>query len=144
MEDFAEIRILKQNGFFGVTLPVTVRLQGSDATATANYTAPFFTANRTYEVVEFNERHETAESSAATCTLQLRKVPDGIAPASGTNILKTGINLKAAANTLQNGEIITTVPSTRRIESGDSLCLVLSAAGTELRGVSATVLLKAI
>lgn len=141
-----EIRIIRRDGYFGVTLPITVRLYDSQATATANYTTPFFTAQRTYEVIEFSQRHETAEVTAAR-TLQLRKVPDGTAPASGTNILSSGIDLQAAANTLQYGTISQTLTDgvpVRRITRGDSLCLIMSGAATELRGVTATVLLKAI
>lgn len=145
--DVDELRILKRDGLFGIIPPITVRLYDSQATATANYTTPFFTAQRTYEVIEFSERHETAESTAATLTLQLRKVPDGTAPASGTNILESGVNLKGTANALRYGTVsqsITSGAPVRRLIRGDSLCLIMSAAATELRGVTATVLLKAI
>lgn len=141
-------RILRQNGFYGVTLPVMVRLYDTTAQTAVNYTAPFFIANRSYKVIQVIERHEAAGTDAGSVTLQLVKVPSGTAPGSGTNILSAGINLKATANTNQT---ITSLTSTKinqdtssRLVSGDALSLSSSGTLTALKGVTVYVLLRAI
>lgn len=138
-----ELRILKPAGLFGVTLPVMVRIKGSDAATAGNYTAPFFIANRSYEVIEVRERHETAGSDAGAVTVMLKKVPSGTAPGSGTNMLTAGINLKATADTNQSGSITATVAN-RRLARGDAMSLVTTGVLTAVAGVTVEVLLKAI
>ena len=154
--DTDEIRVQKRDGFFGVTLPVMVRIPDTMAQTAANYTAPFFIAQRSYEVVEITERHELAGSDAGAVTLMVKKVPSGTAPASGYDILSAGINLKATANTnqtftsktstkiQQTYETATTNTPYRRLSDGDSLALVTTGTLTALKGVTVSVILKAI
>jgi len=141
--DYDELRIRKTDGFFGVTLPVVVRIQGTLAQTAANYLTTFFRAQRTYEVIEVSERHENPGTDGGAVTVMLNKVPNGTAPASGTSILTAGLNLKATANTDQAGSI-TTVISDRRLVQGDSLALESSGTLTSVVGVTVTVLLRAI
>lgn len=141
--DFDRLRIAKPHGFFGQVTPITVRIPGTDAATAANYTTPFFTADRAYEIVEFFERHETAGSDAGTVTVMLKKVPSGTAPGSGTNILTASLNLKATANTSQEGTITSTITN-KRLARGDALALVSSGTLTDVAGVTASVILKAI
>lgn len=139
--DFNELRILKERGFFGVTLPVELRVKGGEAGYPENYTTPFFTANRNYIVVSVICRWETKCDVA--CTLQLMKVPDGTAPASGTALLTTAFDLTGTANTNNHGVLVTT-SGVNSLKAGDSLSGLTTGGFTSLKGVSMSVLLKAI
>ena len=138
-----EIRIRKRDGFFGVTLPVMAVLRGTAAQTAANFTAPFFIAQRDYEVIEIAERHETAGGDAGAVTLDVYRVPSGTAPASGTTVLASTVNLKATANTVQYGTLTATLAN-RVLNDGESLSLISSGTLTSLVGVTVSILLKAI
>jgi len=143
----SEIHVDKQNGFFGVTLPIITNLPGTTAQTAANFTTPFFIAQRSYEVIKITERHETAGSDAGAVTLQLVKVPSGTAPASGLSVMSATLSLKTTANTNQFGaisQVITSSVADRVLVAGDSLALVSSGTLTALVGVTVSVLLKAI
>lgn len=141
--EFDTLRIVRPFGFFGYVEESTVRIQGTTAATAANYTAPFFIAEREYEIIEVFERHETAGSDANPVTVMLKKVPSGTAPASGTDTLTAGISLKATANTNQKGTVTQTIAN-RRIVRGDSLALVTTGTLTAVAGVTVRVVLKAI
>lgn len=145
--DTDKIRVTQQEGFLGVTKPVTVRIPDTMAATAANYTAPFFIADRPYEVLWCMERHETKGTGAGAVTVMLKKVPSGTAPASGTDILTTGINLKATNNTNQEGTISQARTSSvynRRLSRGDSLSLVTTGTLTAVAGVTVSVLLRSL
>lgn len=146
-QDFYSLRILKQNGFYGVTLPVTFYLGDTDAQSQLLWRVPFFIANRSYAVVQIIERHETAATNADT--VQLVKVPSGTAPASGTNILSAGFLLNGAADTNQKITTISTIKivstAAATLSAGDALAFITSAnpvAG--VKGVTVSVLLRAV
>jgi hypothetical protein len=142
--DTNEIRILKQEGFYGVTLPIAVRVPSTDAATAANYTAPFFIANtRDYELLDVRERHETAGSDGGDVTVMLKKVPSGTAPASGSDMLSAEINLKATANINQTGSI-TTTSANRVLKQGESMALIVTGTPTDVAGVTVSVLLRSI
>lgn len=141
--EYDEIRVKKIDGFFGVTLPVVAHIPYTDAQTAAYYTTPFFIAQRTYQILEVTERHETAGTDGSAVTVMLKKVPSGTAPGSGTNILTAGLNLKATADTNQSGTI-SQVAGVARITSGEALTLVTTGTLTSLVGVTVSVLLKAI
>ena len=140
--DVNRLRILIKDGFRH-TFSVTVRIPGTTAATSGNYLALFFIARRKYEIISFRERHETAGSDAGAVTLQLNKVTDGTAPASGTSILTSGVNLKGTANTLVTGTITGTI-ATKRLVDGDGLCLETTGTLTAVVGVSVVVELKAL
>lgn len=142
-KDTDELRILKRNGFRGVLIPVVYTIPGTQAQTAANFTAPFFYADRNYEVVEFRERHEVAGGDAGAVTIMLNKVPDGTAPASGTNVLTTTLSLKTTANTWQSGIITSTLPNFV-LSSGNALSVITSGTLTSLQGVTVAVILKAL
>ena len=48
-------RITQQNGFLGVTKPVHHVIYGTSAATAANYSAPFFIADRSYEIISITE-----------------------------------------------------------------------------------------
>lgn len=138
---FNDLTIRKNRGFFGVTLPVMTRVEGATAQTAANFTTPFFIANRPYQILEVIERHETAGTDGSAVTVMVKKTLSGTAPASGTDILTAGLSLKATANTNQSG-VISRAADT--LAYGDSLTLVSTGTLTNLVGVTVYVLLKAI
>lgn len=141
--DVANIRVLRRNGFFGITLPVMFVVPGTAAATSANLTAPFFRANRTYQIVECYVRYEHAATNADT--LDLLKVTSGTAPASGTSILTATIDITGTANTDIKASI-SSVPGVAIIPAGTCLCLKpKNSPGTaDLAGLTVYVLLKAI
>jgi len=141
--DVDEVRIRKDLGFYGTTKPVTHVIFGTSAATFGNYTAPFFIANRSYLVIRIDERHETAGTDGSDVTLQVKKVPNGTAPASGTNLIATALSLKATANTNQNATLVDT-PGVRTLVLGDALSLVPTGTLTSVAGVTVSVLLRAI
>lgn len=145
--DTDRIRVGQQTGFLGVTKPVTVMILGTSAATAANYTAPFFIAERPYEVLWCMERHETAGTHGSAVTVMLKKVPSGTAPASGIDVLTAGLNLKATANTNQEGAISQARTSSiynRRLSTGDALSLVTTGTLTSVAGVTVSVLLRSL
>ena len=140
LSEVDEIRILKRRGYFGHVIPVMSVIRGADATSSANFSTPFFRADRFYEVVEVSERHETAATDGA---VNLRKVPSGTAPASGTAVLDSTISLAATANTDQAGTLASDLNS-RRLSPGDSLSLEATGLLTSCAGVTVSVMLKSI
>ena len=73
----------------------------------------------------------------------LKKVPNGTAPGSGTDMLTAGISLKTTANTNQTGTVSKDVTVIRMV-AGDSLSFILTGTPTDLVGVTLAVLLRAI
>jgi len=94
-------------------------------------------------VMQIVERHGTAEATAGSLTGTIYKVPSGTAPASGTALHGTGINLKGTANTNASPTLSATL-SDLKLADGDSLAFVPSAAGTEIADLGVTVLLAPI
>jgi hypothetical protein len=141
--NFNELRIVKNDGFFGVTLPVMFVVQGAAAATALNYTAPFFIAQRDYYVISVTERHEVAGSHGDPVTMMLKKVASGTAPASGTDMLTAGLSLKSTANTNQNGSLVITAGGLT-IPRGYALSFVTSGTLTAVQGVTASVILKAV
>lgn len=141
--DVANIRVLRRNGFFGITLPVMYVLPGDSATTSKNWTTPFFRANRTYQIVEVSVRFEHEDTNVGT--LDLYKVASGTAPASGTSVLTAPISVAGAVNTDTPGTV-STVPGVAIIPAGTCLCLKPKNAPVmaDLVGLTVYVLLKAI
>lgn len=139
--DIPEIRILKQDGFFGVTLPIG---HTDVVPSTAAFT--FFCANRSYKIIEVKERHETANVGAYS--LQIKKVPSGTAIASGTNVLTTAFDLTASAATTRSGVVdrtrITGGGAYDLITENQSLAFSYTGVAGAIRGVHVSVLLKAV
>lgn len=141
--DVEELRVWKNDGFFGITLPVMFRVEGTAAATALNYSAPFFIAQRDYYLISVTERHEVAGSDPGAVTVMLKKVASGTAPASGTDMLTAGISLKATANTNQEGTLVTTAGGLT-IPRGTALSFVLTGTPTAVQGVTASIVLKAV
>lgn len=138
--EFNELRVLKETGFFGVVPPVMFIIRGTDAQASINFTTPFFIADRSYEVLGCRERQEVAATDG---TLDVLRIPSGTAPASGTSVLASTINLTTTADTIQTPQIAATLAN-RRLDRGDSLTLKANGLLTSLVGVSGSITLRAI
>ncbi len=93
------------------------------------------------KVVSVKERHTTAESTAATLTGMLKKVPSGTAASAGTDCLAAGVNLKGTANTNASPSLHATAAN-YTLAAGDALAIVASTTITELAGAEFTVELQ--
>lgn len=102
-----------------------------------------YVCNRPAIVTDVRLVYATAETTAATLTLQLTKDTGTNAPGAGTDLLGTAFNCKATANTVQVGTLITTL-ATLTLAQGDRLGLDFSAAATELAGLCVAVALRRI
>lgn len=133
----------KSPGRSGYPRLVTITVPGANAQTAALFSAPFFIADAPYEVTEVIERHEQAGTDAGAVTLMVKKVPDGTAPAAGDDVLGSGLDLKATADTNQAGTLTTTLAD-KKLVAGDSLSLVPTGVLTNLLGVSVRVTLRRI
>lgn len=136
-----ELRIYKDDGFYAVTKPVMFRLPTTDPQTAAQWTTPFFLADRPYYLIAVYERHETAGTDGGAVTVMLKNVPSGTAPSSGTDMLSAGMSLKTTANTNQTGSL-STVAGARAIDRGDSLAFITTGTLTALVGVTIAVVLR--
>lgn len=120
-----------------------VTIFGTQAQTAGNY-GYIFTA-RTYglEIIGISEKHEVAGTDVGAVTLDVRKVPNGVAIASGTTLLLAGatFNLKATANTTvyKEGKDLSLLNDSRIIKPFDSVGVVVSGTLTSLQGVCVTV-----
>lgn len=120
-------------------------LPGALPATAANWGVPFWIpVEGDVELVAVYERHTTAGADASAVTFMLKKVPDGTAPGSGTDMLSAGINLKATANTLQAGSLSATPANLRLTGSSDTVAAVLTGTPTSLAGVTITTVWKVI
>lgn len=94
---------------------------GTAAATDTNY-GVFFIAPAPCIVTTFKEVHQTAGTDGGSVTLQLEKLTGTTAPDAGTALLSTALSLKATANTVQTGTIVTTISSIN-LATGDRLCL---------------------
>lgn len=99
-----------------------------------------FTANRQYVLYKVTEIHTTAEATAGSLTITIRKQVGTQAVASGTDLLASTINGKGTAQTLQTGSL-TTTEANLIINTGDRLGLDFTGSATELAGVTVTLFL---
>jgi len=112
------------------------------ATAT-DYDGLFFIADAAYQVTAVIERHAVIGSDAGAVTLMVKKVPSGTAKAAGTDVLASGINLKAAADTNQAGTLHGTAGNLN-LAIGDALGVVPTGTLTAVDGVTVRVSLTRI
>ncbi len=109
--------------------------------AAADYDGFLFVADRAYEVVGVKEAHQTAGSST-TASVDVVKITNGQAKASGTSVLAAVIDLSQAANTVQTPTLAAS--ATCQMVSGDRLGLVGAGTMTAVDGVTVQVKLKPI
>jgi len=111
--------------------------------AAGDYDGLFFIADAPYQVTAVVERHAVAGNDAGAVTLMVKKVPSGTAKAAGTDVLASGINLKATADTNQAGTLHGTAANLQ-LAIGDALGVVPTGTLTTLDGVTVRVSLTRI
>lgn len=127
------------NKFFLV--PHTI--YGLDAAAVANYSI-FFIAADPCVVTGFTEVHTTAGTDVGTVTIQLEKLTGTTAPGSGTVLLNTALSMKATANTVQTGSLVTSSNpavqnTTTYLAKGDRLALKRAGVFSDVANVTVVV-----
>lgn len=151
--DFNELRIVKDSGFFGITIPVHYVMMAPVSHTTTDsiypYQCVFFIANRPYKVIQISERHEIAGTGGGGCSIYVLKVPNGVGAGAGTRVMTGFIDLQAAANTLQT--ITTKTPTnfvnndaSSSLATGDALCCTITNVPTGVYNMCLSVLLRAV
>lgn len=114
-----------------------ITVPGTLAATSGNYGYVLTARTVALQVIGVGEKHETAGTDAGSVTLDVLKVPDGTAIASGTSILASTFNLKSTANTwvFKQGADLSTVKFIRYLEAGESLALKITGTLTSLTGV---------
>ncbi len=104
-----------------------------------------FIADRAYKVESVDEVHAVAGDHASAVSLQVTKDTSTNAPGAGTDLLtnntNAGFNLKATANTVQNGTLTATEASLT-LAVGNRLSLDFAGDVQNLAGVVVTITLK--
>ena len=98
----------------------------------------FWISDGNYTIIGVQEIHATAEVTAASLGAQIQKLTAATGTAQA--LLSSVINLKATANVVQNGVLISN-PSVMAIAPGDQLTWTTTATATELGGVAVSILL---
>jgi hypothetical protein len=124
----------------GVVVPLLVHkefiLPGTMPATAANWGEPFFMPyDGTWELVAVIERHKTAGNDAGAVTVMLKKVASGTALSSGTDMLASGIDMKAVAATNQSGTLSATAANLQVTGPGTAVGFVLTGTPTTLAGV---------
>lgn len=96
----------------------------------------FFIATRACRIVAISEVHAVAAGGSST--LQVVKDTSTSAPGAGTDLLSTGFNLNATANTVQTGALSTTAANLS-LAAGDRLAVDFADAIQSSTGVVVTV-----
>ena len=103
----------------GEPIAVQVNFGALEATGILAFTD----AGKAHKVLSIRESHQVAETSAGTANLKAERCQGTEAVTQGDDLLAaTGVNLKAAANTPQNGTVLTT-SSIDVLAAGDRLML---------------------
>lgn len=127
--------VLHKDGFY-----VSHTLVGATAQTDANY-GIFFTAYWPCEVLWVGVRYAT--NNGAALTLQLVKVPDATAVASGSSMLATAFNLNTTADTIQTRSGLTLLRAgTTQLDTNEALGIVKTGTLTSIAHLTLTVYLK--
>ena len=116
-------------------------IQGTAAATAGNY-GTFYIVPMPCYVSGFKEVHQTAGSDGSAVTVTLEKLTGTTAPDSGKELLTTALSLKATANTVQTGTIVSTLTSgipDKRLAAGDRLCMKDSGTLTAVNNVTVVV-----
>jgi hypothetical protein len=100
---------------------ITVRVPGTNAALTTNY-GVFYIAPYACNVLAIYEAHGTAGTDGGSVGVNIEKLRPGVALDSGTILLPTAFNLKAASNYTYQGTLTPTL-STKQLAAGDRLAL---------------------
>jgi hypothetical protein len=132
-----ELEVVKPNGLRGRFIQATLRLPDTMAGDADNYKAPFFIADRNYEIVRAVKRNEVAGGAGSTATVYV--TPSGTAGGSGKSVctfdLTTTTTLAVAT--------LTGTLANRLLAAGESLT-ANAADMAACEGLTITVYLKAL
>ena len=136
--DVQSKRIIKNT----VELPITVRVQGTDAATASNYgiffVNPLETILRIHSIAEV---HQVAGSDAGTVSLQIERLQGTEALDAGDALLSTAFDLKGTANTVQYGTLVSN-GELLQLNKGDRLALKDSGVLTAVENVCISIILK--
>ena|SRR3990167_8232347 len=99
----------------------------------------FYTAHFPCEVIEYSSSWQIASASG---TLQLEKLPDGVASGSGQNILSATISTAGPANTMVYGTLVVGSGTARQLMRGDRIANKLASGSQDMYGLLTTVLIN--
>ena len=102
---------------------------------------PFFIARHPCEVLWVAESHIVAGTDAGAVTMDIVKLTDGQAVASGVSILASTFDMKSTANTVVSKQGKDLSPN-RQLKPNDRLALKFTGVLTNLTGVQVTLYLK--
>jgi len=119
---------------------ITHRVVDTDAATATNY-GPVFIAPFPCVLIKVQERHAVAGSDGSAVTLDVEKIPSGTAKGSGTTMLASTINLKATADTVQNGSLAK-LGTAKSLVVGDAVGIKTSGTLTALKDVTVTLTFK--
>lgn len=115
-------------------------LYGTDAATAGNY-GTFFIVPVACLITAIKEVHEVLGTDGSAVTLQIEKLTSTTVPGSGSSILSTAFDLKAAINTVRSGTLVNTA-ATISLAAGDRLALKKSGTLTSVAGVTVDVELQ--
>jgi hypothetical protein len=122
-----------------VTLSDIARARGGPAhsvqlVATSPAAARFYTSTGTSsKIVAITLAVDVAGTNGGDVTLQVYRVKAGVAPASGQALLSAPLNLKATADSVQNGVMVTNANGYLNLNAGDSLAYVITGTATSVQ-----------
>lgn len=116
---------------------VTVSIPGVQAQTAGNY-GIFFIAPRSCIIKSITEVHNVAGTNGSAVTLNVERLQGTETLGAGDVLLSTAFNLKATANTVQNGTLVTT-GKVLGLNTGDRLALKDTGTLTTLEGVCITI-----
>ena len=123
---------------------ISIDFNAKSSTITKSFGAsdlPFFIARHPCEVLWVAESHIVAGSYSGNVTMDIVKLTNGQAVASGISILATTFNMKSTANTVVAKEGKDLSPN-RQLKPNDRLALKFTGVLTNLTGVQVTLYLK--
>lgn len=123
---------------------IEIDFDAKSSTITKSFGAsdlPFFIARHPCEVLWVAESHIVAGSYSGNVTMDIVKLTNGQAVASGISILATTFNMKSTANTVVAKEGKDLSPN-RQLKPNDRLALKFTGVLTNLTGVQVTLYLK--
>ena len=125
-----------------VELPITVKVQGSDAATASNYGIFFVNPLENVLVVySVAEVHQAAGTDSGAVTLQIERLQGTEALDSGDELLLTAFDLKGAANTVQYGTLVAN-GELLQLNKGDRLALKDAGTLTDVQNVCVSIVLK--
>lgn len=127
-----------------ISFTVNVRVTDTDAATAAKY-GTFFIAPFPCTLVKWYERHAVAGTNGSAVTMDIKKLTNGTAKASGLTMVASTINLKATADTYQTGNpstVVTNGSLNKSLTTGQAVALQTDGTLTDVNDVCVTLVFK--